>query len=81
MVFRYADPAMDAEAYFQYCSANRRMWERENYVDNCPICGKPMYKADADYSEMAEEHNEFEEGYAHPGCYFVWKDDQEEEAS
>lgn len=79
-MFRYADPAMDAEAYYQHVSANRRQWELENYVGDCPLCGKPMYKGDADFDERAEETDEFEEGYAHCGCLFIYHEDKEQEA-
>ena len=82
MIWRYADPAMDAEAYYtetaRRITANRRMWEAEHYVGDCPLCGKPMFDGDADYDEMAEKTDEFVDGYAHPGCLMRWEDEQEE---
>lgn len=76
MVFRYSDPAMDAEAYYQKVSANRRMFELENYKGECPYCGKPMF--DGAYSiDENWVYDERIDEYAHELC----RDRAAEEAS
>lgn len=78
MMFRYADPAMDAEAYFQHQSASRRMWELENYQGDCPLCGKPMFTNSSDFRDRAIENWEYDEGYVHEWCQEL-KDEEEME--
>lgn len=77
MVFRYADPAMDAEAYYEAKTASRRMYELENYKGDCPYCGKPMYDNTSDRSENCV-YDEYIDDYAHERCRDHAEIDREE---
>lgn len=78
MVFRYSDPAMDAEAYQTHLTASRRMFERENYRGDCPYCGKPMYDEAYDWEENCKYDEELGD-FAHEYCAWKAQEDREEE--
>lgn len=78
MIFRYADPVRDAEAYYTAQTAAQELWEKENYVGKCPLCGKPMFTNAYDFRENAVEDEDGEYEYIHEFCQDVRRWDREE---
>lgn len=70
MVFRYSDPTMDAEAYFESESAASRLWEQEHYRGKCILCGKDIFEGSSDFEERGVESEEYsnEQGWVHEFC-------------
>lgn len=68
MIFRYADPARDEEAYYTAKTAAQYQWENENYVGKCELCGKPMFKGAWEYEEEVVDDLDYANGYVHLRC-------------
>lgn len=62
------DPVADAERFYQHCTANRRAWENENYVGDCELCGKPMFRGAWEYEEEIADDLDYANGYVHIRC-------------
>lgn len=78
MIFRYADPVRDAEAYYTAQTAAQEQWERENYKGKCPYCGKPMFDGAYDRAENWVYDEEIDD-YSHEWCMILAQEDREEE--
>lgn len=61
MMFRYADPVLDAEAYYAYCEQRQAEWEAK--CVKCEVCGKPI---DPNYDKFSFEINDV---YICEECY------------
>lgn len=75
MMFRYADPALDEEAYRYEQDRRNRAWEAEHYKGTCPYCGMPMYE---DASDRAENwvYDEQIDDYAHEWCMILAREEE-----
>lgn len=77
MIFRYHDPAMDAEYYFEQKTAAAIQWEQENYKGKCPYCGKPMFEGAYDTAENWVYDDDIDD-YSHEWCRTLAQEEREE---
>lgn len=61
MMYRYADPVLDAEAYYAYCEQRQAEWEAK--CVKCEVCGKPI---DPNYEPQNFDNNDV---YICEDCY------------
>lgn len=75
MLYRYSDPAMDADAFYHDQTAASEIWEQEHYKGKCPFCGEEMFEGSADIRDRAVESPEF--GWVHEICLDIHEDEEE----
>lgn len=77
MLWRYADPALDEEAYRYEQDKKQERWEAEHYRGRCIHCGKPMFEGAYDTAENWVYDEDIDD-YSHEWCRTLAQEEREE---